>query len=84
MQIEAQRTNIFEKLFDLIKTSHPELLENIVGKNDYLLEEAAIANFIEDLKQKNHPIVKELDGVGLIDYYKSVLHLINLKSNETI
>ncbi len=80
MSIKTERSNIFEKLISLIKSFNPETLTNITGTKDFLLEEAIIADFVEYLKKENHPIVPELDKVGLIDYYNSVLHLLRSKA----
>jgi hypothetical protein len=82
MNINEQRNKVFQKLYELMKDcaenkyNYPEFTINGMDK------EICLAIFIDYLKNTNHPFIHELDQVGLLEYYDSVLKLMRLHNKE--
>jgi hypothetical protein len=78
--IKEKRAQLINKLLELMELYNGRLLQENINCDDSIKEDYLRANLVETLKLKNHPIIKDLEEVGLIDYYNSVIHFIKMKS----
>jgi flagellar biosynthesis/type III secretory pathway chaperone len=76
----AQLINKLSELSELYNQHNKQIMLGNIDYNDSIKEDFLHANLVEILKQNSHPIIKDLDEVGLVDYYNSVIQFVKLRT----